>query len=588
MNLNSVELLEHQIKHYASIKNSIITHSRSIDASDTGTGKTYVTCKLAKELGLIPWVVCPKSVVGSWIKVIKLAGIKKYNIITYDQLMLSNDLVKLNKETDNYDWDFESDENFKANSKLNYLFIYDEAHKCKNSKTINSKIMVSLSKYPVKILLLSATIIDKPLFFIPFGIVLKFYKTIPEGLDWMGKTISNKASNPMIQIHNTLFNEYASRMRIDDAIGVFKNNKIVFEGIEMKNYWEIEQKYDKINLILEQIKKEPKKSKSTKSTKSTKSAKSTKSTKSKQIDLDESEDDHNEPDIKIVKSIDFYDPELDNLLVDNSVNETKKESTLGSIQRLRQEIEFLRVDTIYELTLKYLTQTKSVVIFVNFTRTIKELSKRLGCECIIWGSQTLKERNKSIDDFCLDKSRIIICNIQSGGCGISLNDTLGKYPRVSIISPTWSAQDLIQVLGRIHRAMGKSDCEQQIIFCKGTIEESVGNVIKQKINNIRSFNDGGKILKKDSMDVILNNELCKKKKIQEANEYIYKTNDFNSIQNRLDYFETQLKRIENELRNYIKDSDKYKECDYRLNNIKKELDFNIGLMNKAIENICNE
>ena len=28
--------------------------------------------------------------------------------------------------------------------------------------------------------------------------------------------------------------------------------------------------------------------------------------------------------IKIVKSIDFYDPELDNLLVDNSVNETKK------------------------------------------------------------------------------------------------------------------------------------------------------------------------------------------------------------------------------------------------------------------------
>ena len=155
MNLNSVELLEHQIKHYASIKNSIITHSRSIDASDTGTGKTYVTCKLAKELGLIPWVVCPKSVVGSWIKVIKLAGIKKYNIITYDQLMLSNDLVKLNKETDNYDWDFESDENFKSNSKLNYLFIYDEAHKCKNSKTINSKIMVSLSKYPVKILLLS-------------------------------------------------------------------------------------------------------------------------------------------------------------------------------------------------------------------------------------------------------------------------------------------------------------------------------------------------------------------------------------------------------------------------------------------------
>ena len=86
------------------------------------------------------------------------------------------------------------------------------------------------------------------------------------------------------------------------------------------------------------------------------------------------------------------------------------------------------------------------------------------------------------------------------------------FPRVSIISPTWSAQDLIQVLGRIHRAMGKSDCLQQILFCKGTIEESVGNIIKSKINNIRIFNDGNKQLKKDNMEIILNQEMNKKQK----------------------------------------------------------------------------
>ena len=61
--------------------------------------------------------------------------------------------------------------------------------------------------------------------------------------------------------------------------------------------------------------------------------------------------------------------------------------------------------------------------------------------------------------------------------------------------------------------MGKTDCLQQILFCKGTIEESVGNIIKSKINNIRVFNDGNKLLKKDNMDVILNQEVIKKQKI---------------------------------------------------------------------------
>jgi superfamily II DNA or RNA helicase len=576
-NDSNLQLLDHQIKHYSNIKNSITKYSRALDASDTGTGKTYISVKICLDLGLIPWVICPKSVVASWLRVIKQAKIKKYNIITYEQLALSTDLINKNNLSDEYDWKFEADDNFKSNKKKNYLFIYDEAHKCKNSKTINSKILLSLSKYPVKILLLSATIIDKPLYFIPFGIVLKLYNSEQEGLDWMSKTISvggiKNSSNPMIHIHKVLFNDYASRMRIDDTIGVFKENKIFFEGITMKNYWEIEQKYDKINIILEQAKKNKKTNKSTKTNKSNKSKKIS--------DIDEESNDKNIVEEDLYDNVEFYDPDI----VKDDESE-KKENSLATIQRLRQEIEFLRVDTICEMTSKYLTQQKSVAIFVNFTKTIKELSNRLNCNCIIWGSQTLKERTKSIDDFCSDKSRIIICNTMSGGVGVSLNDTIGNHPRVSIISPTWSAQDLIQVLGRIHRAMGKTDCEQFIIFCKGTIEESVGNVIKQKINNIRSFNDGEKKLKKDNMEVILNNELNKKKKKQEQNEYIYKTNDFDSIQSRIDWFERNLKNLNYELNKYDLHSHEYKECKYRLDKVQKELDYNLKKLNEIIENMC--
>lgn len=569
-----IKLLDHQKTHYTLISNSLVKHSRALDASDTGTGKTFVSVKLCKNLDLIPWVICPKSVVASWNNVIKKSGIKKFYIITYEQLMLSSDLIekKTVLSSDEYDWKFESNSIFKDKNKEKYLFIYDEAHKCKNIKTINSKILVSLAKYPVKILLLSATIIDKPLFFIPFGIVLGLYKNIQEGIDWMARTIAiqtKKSSNPMLPIHKVLFNEYASRMRIEDAIGVFKNNKIMFEGIEMKNYWEIEKKYDKINKILEFNKQNKDKAKNVKSTKST-------------INSD-SDTDHNE-------QIDEYDNGDKNLDIDDTDknNGTKKSGGIGRIQKIRQEIELLRIDTICELTLKYLTQGKSIAIFVNFTQTIRELSAKLNSNCIIWGSQSLKERNKAINDFCEDKSRIIICNIQSGSAGISLHDTLGMFPRVSIISPTWSAQDLIQVLGRIHRAMGKTDCEQLIIFCKGTIEESVGNVIKQKIDNIRTFNDGEKKLKKDNMEVILNNELSKKKKKQDKNEYIYKTNDFDSIQSRIDWFERQLNKLNKELEGYKMNSHEYAECEYRIEKVNKEMDYNLKKLNETIENICLE
>jgi superfamily II DNA or RNA helicase len=227
-----------------------------------------------------------------------------------------------------------------------------------------------------------------------------------------------------------------------------------------------------------------------------------------------------------------------------------------------------------------------VAIFVNFTKTIELLSSKLNTRCIIWGSQTIAERGKSIDDFCSDKSRIIICNIQSGSAGISLHDTHGKYPRVSIISPTWSAQDLIQVLGRIHRAMGKTDCLQQLIFCKGTIEESVGNIIRQKITNIRSFNDGNKIMKKDNMEVILKSELSKKVKAQDKSTYIYKTYDIEAIQERIDNLEYIIAKTKREFSRYAKDSHEYKKCEFVIKKFDQELNFNIVNLKNMIDSMC--
>tara|TARA_E500000331_G_scaffold270821_1_gene262419 strand:+ start:129 stop:392 length:264 start_codon:yes stop_codon:yes gene_type:complete len=78
---------------------------------------------------------------------------------------------------------------------------------------------------------------------------------------------------------------------------------------------------------------------------------------------------------------------------------------------------------------------------------------------------------------------------QAGGTGLSLHDETGEYPRVSLISPSFSAIDLRQCLGRVHRATGKSPSIQKIVFASGTVEMRVCKLVRAKLNNLDLIND---------------------------------------------------------------------------------------------------
>jgi superfamily II DNA or RNA helicase len=64
------------------------------------------------------------------------------------------------------------------------------------------------------------------------------------------------------------------------------------------------------------------------------------------------------------------------------------------------------------------------------------------------------------------------------------------HPRMSIISPSWSGQEMRQTLGRIHRAGSKTPAIQKIIYVAKTYEEQMCNIIKVKLRNIDAINDG--------------------------------------------------------------------------------------------------
>jgi hypothetical protein len=162
---------------------------------------------------------------------------------------------------------------------------------------------------------------------------------------------------------------------------------------------------------------------------------------------------------------------------------------LGKLIRARMKIEMLKVPIMLDIIEEALDSNYSIVVFVNYRDTLNYLAHYFETECLIHGGQTMEERQDSIDQFQSNKSKIIICIIQAGGVGISLHDVNGGHPRMSVISPTWSGQDMQQALGRIHRAGSKSPALQRIVFCTNTYEERICELIQIKLTNITGIND---------------------------------------------------------------------------------------------------
>lgn len=462
----SDKLLSYQIEHTIGLVYSLKTYNRGLDASDTGTGKTYASIAAAATLGLKPFIVCPKSVISSWLDVIKHFGIESYGVSNYEQIknckyyppnsplepikfpyidrLEGDDIKKLkegkpkelpkktrksniNKKIMVSGKNINNEEKkytYKWNLPNDLLLIFDEAHRSKNRTTCNSLLLYTAAKCNVKILILSATVSDSPENFILAGYVLGLYKSIRDGHAYI-KSHGQEYQNVMSGIYDKLYPEYASRMRIRDLGKLFPDNQVIAECFDMETRKEIEEQYKIIEAVVEELKKQE-----------------------------------------------------------------ERTTSIGQLQKARQRIELLKAATFIELAKKFLAEGSSVAIFVNFTMTLEHLAEQLGTKCVIHGKQTLQERNQHIANFNSDKERVIVANVRAGGVGISLHDKHGNYPRVSLISPSWSAQDVIQALGRIHRANCKTPVRQRIIFCKGTVEEDICKNMKEKIENIANLNDG--------------------------------------------------------------------------------------------------
>lgn len=61
---------------------------------------------------------------------------------------------------------------------------------------------------------------------------------------------------------------------------------------------------------------------------------------------------------------------------------------------------------------------------------------------------------------------------------------------MTLISPGFSAVQLKQALGRVHRANARSKSVQRVVFAAGTVEEQACEAVRAKLANIALLNDG--------------------------------------------------------------------------------------------------
>ena len=501
------KLLRYQLPHFFQLEEILLNGNCALDASDTGTGKTYVAVALSHSVKKRPFIICPKSVVPNWISVAKYLGVEIFGIANYELIkggkyfkvdMLKNkssfnltkatfpyikiithdaknktdeienkinDTEPIVDETNTQNTEDEPDNNspesiedveetlsddknltpkiLRKNIK-DYVFtppddmmvIFDEVHRCKNYKSITSKLLLSIFRSNCKCLLLSATISDKLECFRPFGVVFGFYKDIRHFKPWIkriekGREVYYKKKNMTKKqitldiIHSKLFPKLGSRMKIKDLGSMFPSNQVLSQAYMSSNKEEIQQQYEIIQEAFKELKQ--------------------KHTRS---------------------------------------------SGLGKLITARMKVEMFKVPIMMDIINEGIDSGYSVVVFVNYKETMNTLANSLSTECLIHGDQTMVERQNMIDMFQNNVSKIIICIMQAGGVGISLHDIHGGHPRMSVISPTWSGQDMQQALGRIHRAGSKSPAIQRIVFCAETYEDIICELIQTKLTNITAINDG--------------------------------------------------------------------------------------------------
>jgi len=449
---NVTGLLPYQVDPAEHLLNVLRKHGTALDASDMGTGKTYMASAIVRELDLPTLVVCPKGAISKWERVAESLG-TGVTAINYERLVSCKNPFGewwVDRGTDRWRW-----------ARDVRMVIFDECHRCGGLDTNNSKLMIAAKQDCKTTLALSATAAETPMRMKALGYLLglfsshtveKFIRT-PQGIRAVqvpGRSVSEPFrkwcqkhdcydgwrgwdfygdEDSMRKIHATIFPERGVRIKISDLGDQFPETQIEAELVDFLAA-------DKINTLYEKMSKELAR------------------------------------------------------LAEKTKDENPEDPLLCAL-RERQQVELLKVPETCDIIEDLVEQGFSVPVFVNYRATLEAIVERLSIPCVeIHGSQTAREREQNLGAFQDNSARAMALMNQAGAENLDAHDIHGGHPRYALINPPYESWRFRQVTGRVNRAGGKSKSFQRVLCAVGTIEEHVFNKMQAKRACLDTLNDG--------------------------------------------------------------------------------------------------
>lgn len=465
-------IAEH-VKHYKrGEKRTEFTIGETIrmEGSDMGSGKTYIACFTALRLNATLAVVCPKTSIPNWEKAIKQVGCKALFVNNYESLVRSTtpwvkcpermkaeaahaiavakhdeECMKLGDrafeiaplkpkrpvvENNDFEW---------ANLPDDVLVAVDEAHRCKGEASVTSELLIALRRQSIRTMCISASSACSPAEMRALGFALGLH-SLRDFIMWAmthgcitsswGNLQYCAGDSGMRRLHDEVYPKMGCRIRIADLGDAFPETQITADAYSMEeNTKKINKVYDDMNTELARW--------------------------------------------------------------EAGMSTSKGMNPLTIILRARQKVELLKVPAFVEMAKDAIEDGHRVLIFLNFTESVIALAERLKTNCIFAGFNK-RERNYWLNRFQSNEkdAKVMILNIAAGAESINCHDLDGRFPRYSLISPSFSAYKMIQATGRPHRAGGKSKSIQRIVYAANTIEQRVCSNVQAKLQNLTSLNDG--------------------------------------------------------------------------------------------------
>lgn len=153
-----------------------------------------------------------------------------------------------------------------------------------------------------------------------------------------------------------------------------------------------------------------------------------------------------------------------------------------------------KMDTLSDL-LEDLTRSESrVLIFSSFTSVLHRIEERLRKAkveyCYLDGATDSERRKEEVDAFNRGEGQIFLISLKAGGTGLNLSsaDTVIHY------DPWWNPAVEDQATDRAHRIGQKKTVQVLKLIAKGTIEEKIFELQRQKKDLIDQVVEDGEVL----------------------------------------------------------------------------------------------